>query len=428
MRLVLPHERQLFDCLIEQQHYLHSARIGGPSLRYVAEVRGQWVGLVAFSGASPQIKARDRRIGWSSSQRARRLHFVINNSRFLVLSDRGRYPNLASRVLGLCLKRLNEDWQKAWGHPVLVVESFVDPSKYKGTCYRACGFEAVGLSAGYSRSRRHYYVKHGEPKQLYLKELVSGGMEVLRRKRLPARLANYEQKIQDGRCLRALRLRSLYEEFERLGDKRRGHGLRHSQAFVLACATVGFLLGAGGYQALEDVCGRLRQGQLKVLGGKPDPKTGKYKAPSDSTFFRVLNGLDVKEFDRVVGRWFAAQGLEALEAVAVDGKCLRGSGRTDGKPLHLFSAVTHRLRLTLGQEAVSEKSNEIRAFKPLLDKLPKEQVEGSLITADAMHCQQEAARYVTQELGADYLFGLKGNQSGILERAQQKLPGDSFSP
>lgn len=428
VRLLLPEERQQFDRLMEQEHYLHSARIGGQSLRYVAEVGGQWVGLVAFSGASPHIKARDRKIGWSGGQRARRLHFVVNNSRFLVLMDRGRYPNLASRVLGLCLRRLSDDWQQAWGHPVLMVESFVDETRYRGTCYRACGFEAVGLSAGYGRSSRDYYLKHGHPKQLYLKELVSGAMELLRSKRLPAPLAKYEQRIDDGRCLRGLRLRSLYEEFEKLGDKRRGHGLRHPQPFVLACAAVGFLLGAGGYEALEEVCGRLSPGQLKILGGKPDPKTGKYKAPSDSTFFRVLNGLDVEEFDRVVGRWFAAQEPEALESVAVDGKCLRGSGRSDGKPLHLLSAVTHRLRLTLGQEAVAEKSNEITAFKPLLEKLPKEQMVGSLITADALHCQQEAARYVTQELGADYLFGLKGNQSGILERAEQRLPEEFFSP
>jgi hypothetical protein len=112
--------------------------------------------------------------------------------------------------------------------------------------------------------------------------------------------------------------------------------------------------------------------------------------------------------------------------LAVDGKCLRGSARTEGKPLQLLSAVSHRLRLTVAQEPLQEKSNEIPAIKPLLRKLPPPALEGSLITADALQCQQETTAFITQELGADYLFGLKGNQSGVLERAQHRLPKDLF--
>ena len=92
-----------------------------------------------------------------------------------------------------------------------------------------------------------------------------------------------------------------------------------------------------------------------------------------------------------------------------------------------LSAVSHRLRLTVAQEPIEEKSNEIPALQPLLRKLPKGALEGSMITADALHCQQESSKFVTQELGADYLWGLKGNQSGILERAQLKLPQRFFS-
>jgi len=71
---------------------------------------------------------------------------TASHTRFLVLPDRKRYPNLASRVLGLCLRRLSADWQPRWGHPVLVVESSVAEPQYRGTCYRACGFEPVGGS------------------------------------------------------------------------------------------------------------------------------------------------------------------------------------------------------------------------------------------------------------------------------------------
>jgi len=427
VRLIQLAERERFDTLLETEHYLHSARVGGPSLRYVAEVDGQWVALLVFSGAAPHTKARESQIGWTPRQRARRLCFVVNNSRFLVLPERQRYPNLASRILGLGLKRLQADGLERWGHPVVLVESYVDESQYRGTCYRACGFKAVGLTAGYGRSSRDYYEKHGQPKQLYLRELRPRAMGLLRQGRLPADLADHEEKVSGPCPLRATHLGSLLEVFAQFKDPRRGHGLRHRQPFVLACAAVAMLMGAGGYEALEEECGQLTQRQLRALDGREDAKTGRYKAPSDTTFFRVLNGLDAAEFDRRIGQWMMAQEISILQSLAIDGKCLRGSARTDGKPLQLLSAVSHRLRLTVAQQPVAEKSNEIPALQPLLRKLPPGALEGSLITADAIQCQQEASRFVTQELGADYLWGLKGNQSGILERAQGQLPKDFFS-
>lgn len=428
VRLIEPEEQPRFDELLETEHYLHSARFGGQSLRYVAEVDGQWMALITFSGAAPHTKAREEKIRWTPRQRARRLSWVVNNSRFLILAERQRYPNLASRVLALCLKRLDTDWQQRWGHPVLLVESYVDESEYRGTCYRACGFEAVGLTAGFGRSSRDYYIEHGRPKQLYVRELRPRAMGILRQGRLPADLAGHEEKISGPCPLRATQLDSLLAVFAEFKDPRRGHGLRHPQPFVLACAAVAMLMGAGGYEGFEDECKKLTQRQLRALGCRQDPKTNRYRAPSDTTFFRVLNGLDAAEFDLRIGQWMMAQEISILQGLAVDGKCLRGSARTDGKPLQLLSAVSHRLRLTVAQEPIQAKSNEIPAIKPLLDKLPKEALEGSLITADALHCQQETARFITQDLGADYLFGLKGNQSGVLDRAQARLPQVFFSP
>jgi len=307
------------------------------------------------------------------------------------------------------------------------VESYVDESQYRGTCYRACGFEAVGLTAGFGRCSRDYYCEHGQPKQLYLRELRPRAMGLLRQGRLPSDLAEHEEKISGPCPLRAAQLDSLLEVFEQSRDPRRGHGLRHRQAFVLACAAVAMLMGAGGYEAFEEECQKLTQRQLRALGCRHNPKTGRYRPPSDSTFFRVMNGLNAAEFDLRIGQWMMAQEISILQGLAVDGKCLRGSGRTDGKPLQLLSAVSHRLRLTVAQEPIQEKSNEIPAIKPLLNKLPKAALEGTMITADALHCQQETTRFITQELGADYLLGLKGNQSGILERAQIKLPQKFFS-
>ena len=426
VRLLADNEVGQFNFYLERDHYLESSRFAGQSLRYVAEVEGQWVGLLTFSAPALHLKGRERWIGWSPRQRARRLGLVVNNSRLLMLAERHRYPNLASRVLGLVLRRLSADWQERWCHPVLVVESFVDESQYRGTCYRACGFEAVGPTEGFSRASRDFYQEHGQPKQLYLRELRPGARKRLRQARLPEELAVYEAEVAGPCPFRAPALESLWESFGALPDSRYGHGLRHRQRFVLACAAVCTSMGACGYRAFENTCKKFTQRQLRALGCTPDEQDGRYYPPSDSTFQRVLSKVDAVALARIVGRWLAQQEIGALAQLAVDGKVLRGSGRHDGKPLQLLSAVTHHLRLTLDQIAIEEKTNEIPALKPLLKKL--DLPPGTLITADAMHCQQESARFITQELGGDYLFGLKGNQSGILDKAQRLLAQQGFPP
>jgi len=421
-----PAECCQFDGLVEDQHYLKSAHLAGQTLRYVAELDGVWMALFSFGAAALHLKARDKLIGWSARQRARRLGLVVNNNRFCLLSDRGRLPNLASKTLGLVLRRLSDDWLERWGHPVLAVESFVDESRYPGTAYKACGFQALGATAGFSRTAKDFYSFHGEPKALYFRQLRPRAAALLRQSRWPKEFLSYEAAISGPCPIRVGGLHSLWASFKTLPDPRRGHGLRHPQAAVLACAAAAVLLGAGGYEAIADTCAKFSQPQLRALGCRLKHKTRRYAAPSDSTFLRVLHRVDAADFERRVGEWLRVQEAAGLEQLAVDGKVLRGSGRTDGKPLQLLSAVTHRLRLALGQVPIEEKSNEIPALQPLLRAVAPP--PGTLITADALHCQQESARFITQELGGDYLFGLKGNQSGILETAETLLKRQGFPP
>jgi hypothetical protein len=426
VRLVRDDEIGQFNYYLEQEHYLESSRLVGQWLRYVAEVDGQWVALLTFSAPALHLKAREGWIGWSARQRARRLGLVVNNSRFFVLPARQRYPNLASRVLGLTLRRLSADWQERWGHPVLVVESFVDESEYRGTCYRACGFAAVGPTEGFGRASRDFYEQHGQPKQLYLRELCSGARKRLSQARLPEPLAAYEAEVTGPCPFRAPALESLLDRLGVLPAPHSGHGLRHKQRFVLACAVISTLMGACGYRAFENTSKKFTQRQLRALGATLDEEDGRYYPPSDSTFQRDLNRVDAVKVAHIIGEWLAQQEVGSLGQLAVDGKVLRGSGRHDGKPLQLLSAVTHHLRLTLDQIAIAEKSNEIPALKPLLKKL--DLPPGTLITADAMHCQQESSRFITQELGGDYLWGLKGNQSGIEAQARHLLAQQGFPP
>jgi len=105
----------------------------GEQLRYVAEYRGQWMALIGWSAGAYHLKGRDGWIGWDANQRRARLHLMANNARFCRLGPKGQYPNLASRALALNLERLSADWQAKYGHPIVVVESFVDEEWFRGT-------------------------------------------------------------------------------------------------------------------------------------------------------------------------------------------------------------------------------------------------------------------------------------------------------
>ncbi|MGD0410232.1 MAG: Druantia anti-phage system protein DruA [Verrucomicrobiota bacterium] len=124
---------------------------------YVAEYQGQWLALPGWSAAAYPIRARDQWIGWNDNQRRVRLPLVASNARFCLLTDRGQYPNLASRVLALNGARLSQDWQEACGHPILLAESFVDTQLFGGAAYKAAAASS-GAASKPSRSRPNKWV------------------------------------------------------------------------------------------------------------------------------------------------------------------------------------------------------------------------------------------------------------------------------
>src|ERR1035437_7245744 len=98
---------------------------------------GEWIGLLGWSSAAFHLGPRDAWIGWTDAQRHDGRHLVACNARFALLTPKGRWPNLASRSLSLNLQRLSADWLERYGHPILLVETYVDPQRFEGTCYRA---------------------------------------------------------------------------------------------------------------------------------------------------------------------------------------------------------------------------------------------------------------------------------------------------
>ena len=182
VRLVRPDERIKWDVLMDQHHYLGFKRFAGRGLRYVAEWRGRWIALAGWQAAALKCAPRDRWIGWRGKKMFKRLHLIANNTRFLVLGERGVFANLGSCMLSAMVRRLSDDWLQQYGHRLLAVESFVDPAKFTGTMYAAANWSYVGNSKGYARCNGHYTDPHGKPKRLYVRALRSDACDILRQR------------------------------------------------------------------------------------------------------------------------------------------------------------------------------------------------------------------------------------------------------
>ena len=148
--LVAAQDEARFRALMQAHHYLGALPGIGETLHYVAHYRGQWLALAVFSPPALKCGARDRWIGWSIGVQFDWLHLVTNNSRFLILPGVPR--NLGSRVLSLCMRRLARDWPARFGHPLLLVETFVDPARFHSTVYRAANRIEVGRNTAASAS------------------------------------------------------------------------------------------------------------------------------------------------------------------------------------------------------------------------------------------------------------------------------------
>jgi hypothetical protein len=140
-------EEPLFNSLMEQYHYLGYEQPVGEHLKYLVKAGGQVIACLAWQSAPRHLKLRDRYIGWSEEARQRNVHLLAYNTRFLILPW-VRVDHLASHILGCMAKRVPNDWQRLYAHPIYWLETFVDTSRFRGTCYRAANWQAIGTTAG----------------------------------------------------------------------------------------------------------------------------------------------------------------------------------------------------------------------------------------------------------------------------------------
>jgi len=331
VRLVKHSEQEDWDATMRRNHYLGFEGFIGHSLRYVAEVDGRWMALIGWQGAALKCKPRDRWIGWPAALQFRRLPFVVNNSRFLILPG-AHIPNLASRVLSLNLSRLSGDWKALHGHPTLIAETFIDPERFTGASYLAANWEVVGRTQGYSM-KKHAYIPNGKPKLVLVYPLYRQG-----RMWLSDPDWDDQRRKMNPKAMTIKQMEEIRELLHALPDCRYRRGIRYRYRTVITIGIAAVLCGAKSFVELGEFASALTQSQLKRLGSRY--KNGRFEAPTESTLRRVLQSSDPVLIDRALGQWLLKQSNDD-ESVAVDGKVLRGARREDGSQVNLMAVFLH---------------------------------------------------------------------------------------
>jgi uncharacterized protein DUF4338/DDE family transposase len=418
--LTSPKDMARCDQLIIEHHYLHDATLVGEQLRYAITYKGHWLGVATWSGAAFHIKDRDQFIGWDSEQCRRRRSLLANNSRLLILPE-CHYPNLISRFMKLMLGRLSQDWLEHWGHPLAMVETFVDPQLYRGTAYKVSGWSHLGKTAGWKRDAEDFYLKHNAPKQIWVRELVKNACGKLRAAQLPPEWAMVEAEAR-LRCTRSVKeIRSLTESLRQgLPEFRRAQALGYPVAGLVCLTVMAMATGVRkGPDDLADYADTLTQPQLRALNFRRDKDTGLYRCPKRTTFVRLLAGVDASVLEGLLLEWQQRlTGPIQDNLVIVDGKKMRHGGvemvnATNGKGQFLGGVITQT------------KSNEIPAARQLLGRL---ELDGKIVLTDAAHTQVETGQVILYEKGGDYLMTVKANQPTLQTTLQDLFKKQVFPP
>lgn len=418
VRPITKAEEVRWVALLKEHHYLGFNGVIGERINYVAEEDGQWIALLSWAAAALKLESRDNWIGWCREQKMDRLKFVANNWRFLIL-PKFRRKNLASHVLSLNLKRLSNDWKTKYSHPILMVETFVDLNRNKGTCYKADNWVQVGLTKGF-RKFFDTYDFHGEKKIIFMKPLALNARETLGLSWTNSVLIPSYQRskcVIDALNVPVFGPKGLLAFCNTVKDARSKHGKRYQTGPLLSFCLLAIFSGMNSY---SKIC---LWGQSLTTKQLADLRV--WRAPSVSAIRSFILSLNANEVDKKITDWFlGSDSLRGL-ALAIDGKTLRGSRDGDKRALQLLSLVTHDDGVVVTQEKVDDKTNEIPVAQELLKGLD---IKGSIITADAMHTQIETATVIVREKEADYVFTVKGNQPNLKTDIEKALQKSAFSP
>lgn len=327
-------EELRFQKLMQQHHYLGALPKIGNTIWYVATWNNEWIALLSFSAAALKCNARDRWIGWEYRHQFDRLNLVANNSRFLILPHY-HYKNLATKILSLCRKRIQCDWQYRFGFPLLILETFVDPSRFAGTIYKAANWRLVGKTKGYHRTRSGYSNTRSTPKHVFVLSLQGNARKILSSPLLADQYPARGTRMK----LTAEQMRSLPDFFRQINDPRRAQAKTHQIHVVLSLAAAAILCGMRGYKGISDWTKALSQTARARFGCRC--RNRKLIVPCEGTIRNVLIRVSPAELDQALQGWNEQYGV-VDESLAIDGKTMRNAIDEDGRQIHIMSAVGHQ--------------------------------------------------------------------------------------
>jgi hypothetical protein len=172
-------QEPLFNSLMEEHHYLGYEQPVGEHLKFLVWAEGRPIACLAWSSAPRHLGSRDRYIGWDAAARRSRIRFIAYNTRFLILPW-VRVEHLASHILGRMVARISDDWEQMYGHRLYFLETFIDPERFRGTCYRAANWVLMGRTTGRGKQSNSYVPNRsikevlGYPLTKRFRELLGG--------------------------------------------------------------------------------------------------------------------------------------------------------------------------------------------------------------------------------------------------------------
>ncbi|MEE4236248.1 MAG: ISAs1 family transposase [Anderseniella sp.] len=422
IRVIRTKERKRFEALMGEYHYLGEGHSAGDTLRMVAERDGEWVGLLMWGSACYRLKPRDEFIGWTATQRARRQKLVVQNRCFALLAERGQHPNLASHILGAAVRELPRLWYDAFGYQPLLAETFSDIEAFEGTCYKASGWQPLGKSKGYSRHRADFYILNERPKKLWVRELRSGALALLRAMDVPEECREGADSDADGVLpMKKNQVESLHEALCKVPDPRARNRTFHIGA-VLSIVAMAIFSGHNNLVQIVRFANRLHNDQRKALGLPVFKKGSSYrKVPSYKVFYNLLRNLDIDAFAQCLSAWLSRHSGSLPAALALDGKFIRDTvgvvclvDQETGVPRAMIKASKKEGE---GQDC------EIRAAQRMIENQPD--LSNTLTTADALHAQRRFANGI-MERGGEFIVQAKDNQKTVHKTAAKLT--DQLSP
>ena len=389
----IDHLRQVLN----EGHYLKAGRPAGHTLWqgiYRTDSDSDYPELVAaicWGGAAKRLKERDNLIAWDAVTCANRLKLIVQLRRFYVVES-ARQPNLASQCLALSLRTLGGEYEAQHGFKPLLAESFHDPDQHTGTLYKATNWQPLGFTKGYKRHRRDFYQETGKPKHLWIRPLSKNALELLARPGIlpPA----HQAAIADGdtagaRCaLKCKELCNLRHALGEITDTRNPKAIRHPFSAMLTLIVYGLICGAQDVKAIWQKCAPLDQNQRRAIGlTRRNRKTNLLTMPGYGALNDIVNRVDPTELANALNAWLTANSELLPKSLAIDGKSIGAKGQLGG----IVTLCYHETGQPLAQRTYSGKKNdsELPVAQSLLHEDVGSQLEGSLVTGDALNTQKK---------------------------------------